>query len=65
MLGTSLLHGLDKPESRQGQEFGGAKAKNSRGISAKACSAKAMTWELELTKVLPKHEASISEVSLP
>ena len=42
-----------------------AKAKNSRGMSAKACSAKAMTWELESAKVLPKHDASTSEVSLP
>ena len=42
-----------------------AKVIYSRGISAKACTAKAMTWELKSAKVLPKYEASISEVSLP
>ena len=39
-----------------------AKAKTSRGISAKACVAKAMTWMLDMAKALPSHEASISIV---
>ena len=47
------------------KEMSFAKAKNSRGMSAKACSAKAMTWEFESAKVLTTHDASISEVSLP
>ena len=41
------------------------KANNSRGMSAKACSAKAMTWKLETANVLPRHEASSSDASLP
>ena len=52
-------------KDRSSEEESLAKAKNSRGISAKACSAKAMTWELESANALPKHEASISEASLP
>ena len=42
-----------------------AKAKNSRGMSAKACAAKAMTWKLEMVNVVPNYEASISVASLP
>ena len=42
-----------------------AKAKNSRGMSAKACVAKAMTWKLEMANALSNYEASISETSLP
>ena len=41
------------------------KAKSSRGISAKACTAKTMTWELDSAKGVLAHDASISEVSLP
>ena len=52
-------------KDRSSKEKSLAKAKNSRGISAKACSAKAMTWKLETANALPKHEASISEASLP
>ena len=42
-----------------------AKVKNSRGISARACSAKAMMWKLESAKVPPIHEANISEATTP
>jgi hypothetical protein len=43
---------------RSPEEKSLAKAKNSREMSAKACSAKAMNWELESAKVLPTHDAS-------
>jgi hypothetical protein len=41
------------------------KARSSRGISAKACMAKTLTWELDSAKGVLAHDASISEVSLP
>jgi hypothetical protein len=47
---------LAKARSLEEQNL--AKAKNSRGMSARACSAKAMNWELESAKVLPIHDAS-------
>ena len=40
-------------------------AKSSRGISARACAAKTMTWELESAKGVIVQDASIIEVSLP
>ena len=40
-------------------------AKSSRGISAKACAAKTMTWELESAKGVIVHDASSIEISLP
>ena len=43
----------------------GSTAKNSRGISARACTAKTMTWELDLAKGVLAHDVSIGEVSLP
>ena len=39
--------------------------RSSRGISARACTAKTMTWELDLAKGVLAHDASIGEVSLP
>ena len=39
-------------------------AKGSRGILAKACVAKTMTWELESAKGVIVHDASISKVPL-
>ena len=41
-----------------------AKTKRSRGISAKACVAKTMTWELESAKGVTIHDASGIEASL-
>ena len=41
------------------------KIKTSRGISAKACVAKAKDWKLESIQGPPKHEANTSETSLP
>ena len=38
--------------------------KSSRGISAKACAVKTMTWELKAVKGVIVHDASISKVSL-
>ena len=38
---------------------------NSRGISARACVAKTMTWELASAKGATAHEASSIEVSVP
>ena len=63
------MKGLDSTsqslaKARSSEERILAKAKNSRGMSARACSAKAMTWELESAKVPLKQEASISEVPL-
>ena len=42
-----------------------AKAGSSRGISARACAAKTMTWELDSAKGVLVHDASISNISLP
>ena len=41
-----------------------AKAKNSRGLSAKACAAKAVTWEIESARALPIHDVTKSKASL-
>ena len=51
-------------KARSSEEESLAKAKNSRGISARACLPKAMTWELESAKVLHNHDGSIGEASL-
>ena len=40
-------------------------SRSSRGISARACAAKTMMWELDSAKGALAHDASISEVSLP
>ena len=40
------------------------KTKSSRGISARACVARAMTWELESAKNATVHDASGIETSL-
>ena len=42
-----------------------AKTKGSRGISARACVARAMTWKLDSVEGVLAHDASIREVSLP
>jgi hypothetical protein len=39
-------------------------ARSSRGISARACVAKTMTWELNSAKGVLAHDASINKVSL-
>ena len=36
--------------------------RSSRGIFARACIAKTMTWELDSATSVPAHEASINEV---
>ena len=59
---ASTRQSLAKARSAEGESL--AKAKNSREISAKACSTKAMTWELESAKVLHGHDANISKASL-
>ena len=58
---NSTSESLAKAKSTE--EKGLAKATKSRGMSAKACSAKAMTWKLETTNALPKREGSISGAS--
>lgn len=58
----STSQSLDKGRSSKEKRL--ANAKNSRGISAKACVTKAMNWGLESAKVLHGCDASISEVSL-
>jgi hypothetical protein len=45
-------------KARNPEEKSLTKAKNSRGMSSRACSAKAMNWKLESAKVLPTHDAS-------
>ena len=40
-----------------------AKAKVSRGISLRACVAKAEGWTLEKANALPIHEASINKMT--
>ena len=57
----SISKGL--AEAKDTEEKSLVKAKTSRGISAKACVAKAMTWKLEKANALPSHEASISKAS--
>ena len=59
---VSTRKSFAKARSMEGKSL--AKVKNSREISAKACSAKAVTWELESAKVLHKHGASVGKVSL-
>jgi hypothetical protein len=54
MDSTSQSHA----KARSSEEKSLATAKNSRGMSTKACLAKAMNWELESAKVLPTHGAS-------
>ena len=39
--------------------------RGSRGMSARACMAKTMTWKLDSAKGALAHDASISEASLP
>jgi hypothetical protein len=48
-----------------GVERGEIKTKRSRGISARACVARAMNWKLELAKDVTVHDASGNEASLP
>jgi len=45
-------------KAKSSKEKSLAKATNSRGMSARACSAKAMNWTLESSKALPTHDAS-------
>jgi hypothetical protein len=45
-----------------GVETGEIKTKRSRGISARACVARAMNWKLELAKDATVHDASGNEV---
>jgi hypothetical protein len=45
-------------KARSSEEKSLAKARNLRGMSARACSAKAMNWELESAKVLPTHDTN-------
>jgi hypothetical protein len=45
-------------EANNSKEKNLAKAKNSRGMSARACSAKAMTWTLESSKAPSTHNVS-------
>ena len=59
----STSQSLAKAKSTEKKSL--AKAKISKGISTRACLAKAITWELESAKALPKCEGSISEASLP
>jgi hypothetical protein len=51
-------------KARSSEEKIGAKTKRSRGISARACMAKTMTWELESAKGVTVHDASSIEASL-
>jgi hypothetical protein len=51
-------------KARSSEEKSGAKTKNSRGISARACVAKTMTWELESAKGVTVHDGSSIEASL-
>jgi hypothetical protein len=46
------------------EEKSWAKTKSSSGISARACVAKTMTWELESAKGVTIHDASSIEASL-
>ena len=59
----STSYSLAKAKSVENNSL--AKAKISRGLSAKACVAKAMTWTLEMANALPSHEASISKAPWP
>jgi Tfp pilus assembly protein PilE len=46
---------------RTSEEKSMAKAKNYRGMSTRACSAKAMNWTLESSKDPTTHEASTDD----
>jgi hypothetical protein len=48
---------------RSSEEKSWAKTQSSRGISARACAAKTMTWELESAKGVTVHDASSVEAS--
>ena len=51
-------------KARSSEEENLAKTKSLRGISARACAAKTMTWELESAKGTTVHDASSIEASL-
>jgi hypothetical protein len=51
-------------KARSLEEKNWAKIKSSRGISARACVAKTMTWEFESAKGVIVHDASSIEASL-
>jgi hypothetical protein len=48
-------------EAMSSNEKNLAKVKNSRGMSARACSATAITWTLESSKTLSTHNASTKD----
>jgi hypothetical protein len=54
MDSTSQSHA----KAKSSEEKSLAKVKNSRRMSAKTCSGKAMNWKLKSAKVLPIHDAS-------
>jgi hypothetical protein len=51
-------------KARSYEEKSWAKTKSSRGISARACVAKTMTWEFESAKGVTIHDTSSIEASL-
>jgi hypothetical protein len=51
-------------KARSSEEKSWAKTKSSRGISARACAAKTMTWELESAKGMTSLDVSSIEASL-
>jgi hypothetical protein len=51
-------------KARSSEEKSWTKTKSSRGILARACVAKTMTWELESAKGVTVHNASSIETSL-
>ena len=57
----SISQGL--AEAKGTEEKSLVKVKTSRGVSARACVAKAMTWTLEKANAIPSHKASISKAS--
>ena len=59
----SANHSLAKARSSEVKSL--AKAKGSRGISARACVAKTMTWELKSAKGVTEHDDSGVEASSP
>ena len=50
-------------KARSSAEKSWAKTKSSRGISARACAAKTMIWELESAKGVTVHDASSIKAS--
>jgi hypothetical protein len=48
-------------EAKGTKDKGLAKVKSSRGISARACSAKAMNWTLEVSKAPSTHNANTKD----